>query len=101
MGNLPPGISNQPRRGGHADLHEYAPRQKEDRLAWRLLVAPYLRWICRYYVARADSVTTDGHGLDIEYERVLGVTADVGPTASRIQELSPHRVQLSIWYLQC
>jgi|GEM_PF-156221 len=86
---VPLALSIQPRGGVHADLHEYAPRQKEDRLAWRLFVAPYLRWICRTYVARADSVTTVGHGLASEYEREFGVHAEVVTNAAPFQELSP------------
>src|SRR5699024_12286226 len=72
----------------HADLQQYAPRHKEDRLAWRLFVAPYLRWICRTYVARADSVTTVGHELASEYEREFGVHAEVVTNAATFQELS-------------
>lgn len=86
---VPLALSTQPRGGVHADLHEYAPRQKEDRLAWRLFVAPYLRWLCRTYVARADSVTTVGHGLAREYEREFGVHAEVVTNAAPFQELSP------------
>ncbi|WP_198684069.1 glycosyltransferase [Brachybacterium sp. YJGR34] len=86
---VPLALSLRPRGGVHADLHEYAPRQKEDRLAWRLGVAPYLRWICRTYVTRADSVTTVGHGLAREYEREFGIRAEVVTNAAPYQELSP------------
>lgn len=86
---VPLALSLRPRGGVHADLHEYAPRQKEDRLDWRLFIAPYLRWICRTYVTRADSVTTVGHGLAREYEREFGVRADVVTNAAPFQELSP------------
>lgn len=86
---VPLALSLQPRGGVHADLHEYAPRQKEDRLDWRLFVAPYLRWICRTYITRADSVTTVGHGLAREYELEFGIRAEVVTNAAPFQELSP------------
>lgn len=88
---VPLALSLEPRGGVHADLHEYAPRQKEDRPAWRLFVAPYLRWICRTYVTRADSVTTVGHGLAREYLREFGIRAEVVTNAAPYQELSPTR----------
>ncbi|MHA7153631.1 glycosyltransferase family protein [Arthrobacter sp. TMN-50] len=63
----------QPRKGVHLDLHEYAPRQGEDNRRWRLLVGPYMRWACRKYVTRADSVTTVAKGIAEEYARVFGI----------------------------
>lgn len=93
---VPLALSLQPRGGVHADLHEYAPRQKEDRLDWRLFVAPYVRWICRTYVTRADSVTTVGHGLAREYEREFGIRAEVVTNAAPFQELSPTRARLPL-----
>ncbi|WP_218192264.1 glycosyltransferase [Brachybacterium avium] len=89
---VPLALSLDPRGGVHADLHEYAPRQKEDRPAWRLFVAPYLRWICRTYVTRADSVTTVGLGLAQEYLREFGIRAEVVTNAAPFQELSPSPV---------
>ncbi len=88
---VPLALSLAPRGGVHADLHEYAPRQKEDRLDWRLVVAPYLRWICRTYVTRADSVTTVGRGLAAEYLREFGIRAEVVTNAAPYQELTPSR----------
>lgn len=86
---VPLALSLQPAGGVHADLHEYAPRQKEDQLPWRLFVAPYLRWICRTYVARVASATTVGHGLAREYEREFGIRTQVVTNAAPFQDLSP------------
>jgi glycosyltransferase involved in cell wall biosynthesis len=86
---VPLALSLSPRGGVHADLHEYAPRQKEDVPRWRLFVAPYMRWLCATYVTRADSVTTVGQGLAEEYEREFGITAAVVTNAAPYQELAP------------
>lgn len=69
----PLALALRPRKGVHVDLHEYAPRQGEDNRRWRLLVAPYMRWACRKYVTRADSVTTVAKGIAEEYARVFGL----------------------------
>ncbi|WP_199173850.1 glycosyltransferase [Brachybacterium sp. UMB0905] len=90
---VPLALALRPRGGVHADLHEYAPRQKEDRLGWRLFVAPYLRWICRTHVTRADSVTTVGQGLAREYAREFGIRAEVVTNAAPYQDLRPTAVQ--------
>src|SRR5699024_709845 len=55
---VPIALELRPRRGVHADLHEYAPRLHEENPAWRRWLAPFYRWACRRYVRRADSVTT-------------------------------------------
>jgi hypothetical protein len=75
--------------GVHADLHEYAPRQKEDVLRWRVFVAPFLRWMCRRFVRRANSVTTVGRGIADEYRRRFGIDADVVTNAAPYAELAP------------
>ncbi|KQV06023.1 hypothetical protein [Leifsonia sp. Root112D2] len=51
-------LSLRPDRGVHADLHEYAPRQKEELTRWRLFVAPFIRWMCRTFVARVLPMST-------------------------------------------
>lgn len=77
------------RYGVHADLHEYAPRQKEDVTKWRLFVAPFIRWMCRTFVVKADSVTTVGQGIAAEYERVYGIQIGVVTNAAPYSDLAP------------
>lgn len=63
----------RPRKGVHADLHEYAPRQGEDRLRWRVLVGPFMNWACRRYVTKAHSTSTVAKGIAEEYAKVYGI----------------------------
>lgn len=70
-----------PRAGVHSDLHEYAPRQGENRILWRLLVGPLMTWACRA-VRDVDSVTTVAPGIADEYERVFGFRPEVVPNAA-------------------
>lgn len=86
---VPLAVQLHPRAGVHADLHEYASRQNEEHLAWRLVVAPYYRYLIRRWVTRADSVTTVSNGLAQEYRREFGIEADVVLNAAPFQQLSP------------
>ncbi len=87
--SVPLALELSPRCGVHADLHEYAPRQNEDDRRWRLVVAPYIRWLVRRFVARAASVTTVGQGLADEYRREFGIEADVVVNATPLARLAP------------
>lgn len=92
---VPAAISLKPRLGVHADLHEYAPRQGEDRLQWRLLIGPLMKWACKRYVTKANSVSTVAHGIAEEYSKVYGIVRPVVvPNASSYEpSLSPTPTQ--------
>ncbi|MCB2413612.1 glycosyltransferase family 1 protein [Demequina sp. TTPB684] len=77
-----------PVRGVHADVHEYAPRQNEELLVWRVFEAPYMRWVCSRFLHRAASMTTVGHGIADEYRRVYGVRSGVVTNAAPYAELT-------------
>lgn len=86
---VPLALSLNPRRGFHADLHEYSPRQKEDVRRWRLFVAPYMRWLVRTHVTHADSVTTVCDGLADAYRDEFGIEARVVTNASPYRDARP------------
>lgn len=75
-------LSAAVRDGIHADLHEYAPRQHEELLRFRLFVKPFIEWMCRRHVARADSWTTVSAGLARAYEKRFGFRAEVVTNAA-------------------
>lgn len=78
-----------PVHGVHADIHEYAPRQNEELLVWRVFIAPYVRWMCRRFLPRAASMTTVGQGIADEYLRVYGVRSGVVTNAAPYAALNP------------
>jgi hypothetical protein len=55
------------------DAHEYAPREFEDRLFWRILHQPHRLWLCETYLARVHGFMTVCDGIADEYARVFGV----------------------------
>lgn len=82
-------LALQPTRGVHADIHEYAPRQNEELLVWRVFIAPYVRWMCAEFLHRATSMTTVGRGIADEYQRRYAVNSAVVTNATPYQELDP------------
>lgn len=79
----------RPRRGVHADLHEYSPRQHEEQLRFRLFVKPFIEWMCRKFVRRAASWTTVSSGLAREYDRVFGFRPEIVTNAAPYVEAEP------------
>lgn len=80
---VPAAAALKPRRGLHADIHEYATRQGEGNRIWERFSRPLVRWIVAEHVAKADSVTTVSRGLAAEYRREFGIEAEVVPNAAR------------------
>jgi len=82
-------VNLHPLNGVHADIHEFAPRQDEDLLMWRLFVAPYVRWMCRAFLPLTASMTTVGQGIADEYLKEYGLRAQVVSNAAPYAELEP------------
>ena len=81
-----------PTSGVILDLHEYAPRQEEHSLLWRLLIAPYFRWMCRTQVPKSASVVTVSQGIADEYKRVFGFDSTLVVNATPYANLEPRPV---------
>lgn len=73
---VPLALALRPRIGVHADLHEFAPRQGEHKLQWRLLVGPLMNWACRS-LPRVDSISTVAPGIAEAYAQRYGVERPV------------------------
>lgn len=89
---LPLALSLKPRVGVHADLHEFAPREKDDDLRWRLVVAPFLRWICRTSLPKVASATTVAPVIAAQYEKDYGVPFGVVTNAAPFADREPKPV---------
>ncbi|MGF3055833.1 glycosyltransferase [Microbacterium sp. YY-01] len=72
------------------DLHEWAPAERSHVTSWRLLIAPFMDWICRTYLPRADAATTVNESIAAMYEQAYGVRPAVVRNAiAHHPELSP------------
>ncbi len=86
----------EPRFGVHGDLHEFAPKEKDDDLRWRLTVAPFMRWLCRRYLKQLTSITTVARGIADQYEADYGVTVGVVTNAAPYSDRRPAPVHTPI-----
>lgn len=93
---VPLALDLEPRFGVHGDLHEFAPREKDDDLTWRLAVAPFMRWLCRTYLPRLASVTTVARGIADQYEADYGVKVGVVTNAAPYADREPQPVHAPI-----
>jgi hypothetical protein len=96
LNTVPLALSLEPRLGVHGDLHEFAPKEKDDNLRWRLAVAPFMRWLCRTYLKQLRSITTVARGIADQYETDYGVTVGVVTNAAPYSYREPQPVHQPI-----
>lgn len=76
-----------PKSGVVLDLHEYAPRQEEHSFLWRLLIAPYFRWMCRTRVPKTAAVVTVSQGIVDEYKKQFAFDSTLVVNATPYYEM--------------
>jgi hypothetical protein len=72
-----------------ADMHEWAPEERTHILSWRLLVAPFMTYLCAKYLPRSTAVTTVCDSIADLYRSRFGVDARVMRNSSAWQPLKP------------
>lgn len=75
------------------DMHEWAPEERTNVLSWRLLVAPYMRWVCERYLPVTDAVTAVNSSIADLYQEHCGVTAEVVRNTRDFSNLKPSPVE--------
>lgn len=88
-GGRPPGTPPAPI---WADLHEWAPEERTHITSWRLLVSPYIDFLCREYLPRVQAATTVGPRIAQLYEQVYGVPTRLVRNAPPFADLQPQPV---------
>ena len=73
----------------YADMHEWAPEERATVLAWRVLVGPYMEYLCRKYLPRTAIVTSVSSGLAGLYSERYGVATEIVRNAADFQDLAP------------
>lgn len=77
-----------PQRGVVVDLHEFAPRQYDNRPDWMRDVAPYYEWLVAEHVTKAAATVTVSEGIADAY-RKYGLTPSIVRSAAMSADLSP------------
>jgi hypothetical protein len=75
------------------DAHEYAPREVEERLLWRIFKQGEACYLCRTYLKRVARAITVSDGIAKEYAQVFGVSPLVVNNAAPAHELTPRTAQ--------
>jgi hypothetical protein len=75
------------------DAHEYAPREVEERLLWRVFKQGHAHYLCRTYLKRTARMITVSDGIADEYARVFGVSPSVVSNAAAAHALKPRPTQ--------
>jgi hypothetical protein len=70
----------------YADMHEWAAEERATILVWRLLVGPYMEYLCRKYLPRTALVTSVSAGLSGLYRDTYGVEIDTVRNAADFRE---------------
>lgn len=85
------GLADRLRKGSPlwADMHEWAPEERTHVFAWRVLVAPLMRHLCRTYLPSATVVSTVCDSIADLYQSHFGVRPLVIRNSSEHQNLSP------------
>jgi hypothetical protein len=71
------------------DAHEYAPRQFEDRLYWRIFFKRFTMHICRKYIPLTAGMSTINSGLARAYEREFSVKPIIITNATNFVNVRP------------
>jgi glycosyltransferase involved in cell wall biosynthesis len=71
------------------DMHEWAPEERTQVLSWRLLIAPFMTWVCARYLPRAAAVTTVGASIARLYAERFGTPAEVVRNSGPVRDLAP------------
>ncbi len=71
------------------DMHEWAPGERTHVLSWRLLVAPYMKWVCATYLPVTTAVTTVNTSIADLFDRSFGIRTELVRNARPLENLKP------------
>ncbi|MGO4453171.1 glycosyltransferase [Arthrobacter sp. RAF14] len=75
------------------DLHEWAPEERAHVLSWRLLVKPFMTYVCREFLPKTEAVTVVNGSIGELYRQQFGVSCHVVRNASKYRDIQPSAVQ--------
>ncbi|MFB9163330.1 hypothetical protein [Arthrobacter psychrochitiniphilus] len=71
------------------DMHEWAPEERTHVLSWRILVKPFMTYVCEKYLTKSYAVTAVNGSIGSLYDEKFGCTSEIVRNAARFQDLSP------------
>lgn len=71
------------------DMHEWAPEERVQVLSWKLLVKPFMTYVCRKYLPETQAVTVVNDSIARLYEKNFGCTTTTVRNARPFEDLRP------------
>ncbi|NOJ58566.1 glycosyltransferase [Arthrobacter sp. 260] len=71
------------------DMHEWAPEERSHVLSWKILVKPYMTWVCKTYLPRSAGVITVNESIARLYTERFGCRTEVVRNAGPLRPLEP------------
>jgi len=75
------------------DAHEYAPRQFEDRLYWRIFFQRFATDLCKSYIPHVVGMSTINNGIASEYENRFGIKPIIITNAANFFNMKPRQIE--------
>jgi hypothetical protein len=73
------------------DMHEWAPEERVQVLSWRLLIKPFMTYVCEEYLPRTQAVTVVNDSIARLYQQNFGCTTATVRNARPFEDLQPSR----------
>ncbi|WP_309617614.1 hypothetical protein [Salinibacterium sp.] len=80
----------------YADMHEWAAEERATVFVWRILVGPYMEYLCKKYLPRVAALTSVSAGLAALYGDRYGVNYEIVRNAADLSDLAPTPVDPNI-----
>ncbi|MCC7127450.1 MAG: hypothetical protein IT192_01365 [Microbacteriaceae bacterium] len=80
----------------YADMHEWAAEERATVFAWRVLVGPYMEYLCKKYLPHTAALTSVSAGLAQLYTERYGVEHEIVRNAADLRDLKPSPVSSKV-----
>jgi hypothetical protein len=71
------------------DAHEFHPAEFSDRFLWRIFERPYIQFLCRTYIPRANCFTSVSEAIADGYQEFVGIRPEVITNAGIFYPMEP------------
>lgn len=75
------------------DMHEWAPEERVHVLSWKLLIKPFMTWVCARHLPHAAAVSVVNDSIAALYRAEFGVQTVTVRNARRLVDLEPSPMQ--------
>lgn len=71
------------------DSHDYHPREFDDDFGWRITYQPFVEFLCRKYIPKANVFSTSSQRIAEAYQKYINILPEVVTNATRYNDLEP------------